>query len=709
LEESKLTGRLRAAIMNQRLYPTGSKSVEEVVLSVHKEIQTLLQTNGTLTLTRNNNRFFIDKTEVGAADLLIQVFEEHGIQGVIFKPGCLDSEVRTLVQGLSTKPTHVGSLPEWLSKQKVTNIHLTQTRVVEVSEDEAVVAKGLSQFHALESSEEMRAALKDSLIYIDTIPEKTMKENLRRHLAERLVLMEASLLKDLFDTDLGLGDSVGDVLQDVLLAMHQNKLMDLLNEAIRWALRLKTAVGAKGLEGEHAKLKNLVGRLSECPAGKKLPRSIFDELVQKGLLDNVPDYVTRDSSQDLRIEVDRLLAEKDAGFLMGGGKKLPTILEFVLAAGFQDRAKDIVQRTRAVLLEGESGLRVQAAQNARQFLPILWVHLRDDLVNRLRDAFLTATREERSVPVVREIIAALGDDLIHNYRARHTSTVLDEVQTMCALKGDRDSLPKEKPEFARENLKRVLEELLELLAEDYRSDDLQKRDVSRTVLSSIGDLGIPVFVRVILTTRDRALRSVAAETLKQYGPPGARALADQLNMRNSTFALFNIVSILGTLGGEEILEGLDRLVRYPDPDLRHAIVRILARLRGPKAADLALKFLKDEKESIRRLAADLLGDWKYEHAVHPLIGLLGAPSVEEAEIVCLALGQIGDPIAAEPLGRLLKEKPRLFLKEKNSRETVRIRAAWALAQLGPAGQAQLLPHREDDNPTVRDIAVKATS
>jgi HEAT repeat protein len=132
------------------------------------------------------------------------------------------------------------------------------------------------------------------------------------------------------------------------------------------------------------------------------------------------------------------------------------------------------------------------------------------------------------------------------------------------------------------------------------------------------------FVRVILTTRDRALRSVAAENIKHQGLAGARALADQLNMKNSTFTLFNIVSILGTLGGEEILEGLERLVRYPDPDLRHAIVRILARLRGPKAADLALRFLGDEKESIRRLAADLLGDWKYEHAVHPLIGLLGA-------------------------------------------------------------------------------------
>lgn len=708
MEESKLTGRLRAAIMNQRLYPAGSKSVEEVVSSVYKEIQSLLQSNGTLSLTRNNNRFFIDKTEVGAADLLIQVFEEHGIQGVIFKTGCLDSEVRTLVEGLSSKQAFVGALPEWLSKQKVTNIQLTQTRVVEVSEDEAVVAKGLSQFHALESSEEMRAALKDSLSYIDTIPEKTMKENLRRHLAERLVLMEASLLKDLFDTDLGLGDSGGDVLHDVLLSMHQNKLLELLNETLRWDLRLKTAVGGKGLEGEHSKLKNLVARLSDCPSGKKLPRSIFDELVQKGLLENVPDYVIRDSSQDLRIEADRLLAEQDTGFLRGGGKKLSDILEFLLAAGFQDRAKDIVQRTRSVLLEGESGLRVQAAQHARQFLPVLWVHLRDDLVNRLRDAFLTATREERSVPVVREIIGALADDLIHNYRARHTSTVMDEVQTLSALRGNRDSLPKEKPEFARENLRRVVEELVELLSEDFRSDDLQKREVARTCLSLIGDAGIPVFVRVILTTRDRALRSVAAENIKHQGLAGARALADQLNMKNSTFTLFNIVSILGTLGGEEILDGLERLVRYPDPDLRHAIVRILARLRGPKAAELALRFLGDEKESIRRLAADLLGDWKYEHAVHPLIGLLGQPSVEEVEIVCLALGQIGDPIAAEPLGRLLKEKPRLFMKEKNSRETVRIRAAWALAQLGPAGQAQLLPHREDDNPTVRDIALKAT-
>jgi hypothetical protein len=245
VDESRLSARLRAAIMNQRLYPTGSRSVEAVVLSVQEEIQSILHGKGSLTLSRNGDRFFIDKNEVGDPGLLVQVFEEHSIQGVTIDTDCPAAEVRILIQGLSGKRTSDRSFAEWLTSQNVGHIRVAQTRVMEISEDEAIVAKGLSQFHALESSQEMHTALKSSLDYIDKIPEKTMRDNLRRHLAERLVLMEATLLKDLFDADMGLGEGGENVLENVLAAMHQNKLLELLNEILRWDMKLRLAGKAK--------------------------------------------------------------------------------------------------------------------------------------------------------------------------------------------------------------------------------------------------------------------------------------------------------------------------------------------------------------------------------------------------------------------------------------------------------------------------------
>lgn len=709
MEEPRLAARLRAAIMNQRLYPAGSRSVEEVVSSVNEEIEAHLKEKGTLSLSRNGRRFFIDKNEVGPAELLVQVFEEHGIQGLAFQPGCPSAEIRILVQGLSAKRTTEKSFEDWLNSQNVTHIRASHSRVMEISEDEAVVAKGLSQFHALESSQEMRTALKSSLEYIDKIPENAMKESLRHHLAERLVLMEAALLKDLFDDDLSLGDGGLNVLQDVMAAMHQNKLLELLNETLRWDLRLKNSGRGKEMEVERAKLKSLVTKLTKCPAAKKVPRIVFEELAQKGLLEQVPETADSDPSQDLRVEVDRLLAENDAEFLKGGGKNLAEFLSTLLDAGFQDRTKDVVLRTRAILLEGEAPLRERAAQWGRRFLPVLWAHLRDDLAIRLRDAFMAGAREERTVPVVREILGALTDDLIHNYRAHHARTALEGAAMLSSLRENKDKLTKERPELASDSLRRALEELLGLVTEDIGSNDKEKQESAQGFLSHVGDLAIPVFVKIVLGSRDRALRALAAERLHQFGVAGARALASQLNMGNTTNALLNVVSVLSTVGGEEILDGLGALVRYPDSDLRHAVVRILARLPGEKSSALALKFLEDEKESIRRLAADVLGDRKHTPAVKSLLKLLNQPSAEEAETVCLVLGRIGDPAAAESLGQVLKEKQNLFSKDKNNRETVRIRAAWALAQLGPLGQTQLLSHREDGNPTVREIALQATS
>jgi HEAT repeat protein len=695
--------------MNQRLYPIGSRSVEEVISSVFEEIKYHLKEKGSLSLSRNGKRFFVDKTEVGTASLVAQVFEEHGINGVEFEMDCPEEEVRFLVQGLSGKRLPNRSFAEWLTSNKVTHIHVSNSQVMEISQDEAVVAKGLSQFHALVSSEEMRASFLSSLEYIDKIPEKTMKDSLRQHLAERLVLMEATLLKELFDSELNLGEVGASVLEDVLAAMNRNKLLEMFNETLRWDLRLRLAGKEKDLEGERAKLRTLVAKLSECPSAKKIPRAVYDELSQRKLLTKMPENIVDDSSQDLRAEADRLLAEKNPEFLKGGGRNLADFLEVLLSSGFQDLAKDVVQRTRAVLLEGEITLRERAAVLARRFLPVLWAHLRDDLADRLRDAFLTGARDERAVPVAREILGALTEDLIHNYRARHTRKALDEVVLLCALRELKDSSMIERQEFAGDGLKRAMEELTDLLAEDILSTDKEKQEPAREFLSRCGHSGIPVFVKIVITSRDRALRSLAAEHLGQCGPAGARELAKELNMGNTTNALFNVVSVLGVVGGEEILEGLGTLVHYPDPDLRHAVVRILARLPGAKPSDLAVQFLGDEKESIRRLAAVELGDRKYAPAVKVLLKLLGRPSVEEAETICLVLGRIGDPVAVDSLARILKEKNLLFLKGKRGRETVRIRAAWALAQLGPAGQAQLLPYREDDNPTVREIALKAAT
>ncbi len=208
-----------------------------------------------------------------------------------------------------------------------------------------------------------------------------------------------------------------------------------------------------------------------------------------------------------------------------------------------------------------------------------------------------------------------------------------------------------------------------------------------------------------MKSRDRALRRLAAESLKNFGSKGASALSAEINMGNTSHALLNVLSILDMMGGEEILGGLATMVRYPDPDFRHETVRILRRIPGEKSSALAVRFLQDEVESVRRLAAEFLGERKYVPALVDLVGLLNQTSTEELEVVCIALGRIGDPAAAEPVSRLLKEpKAALFSRGRSTRETVRIRAAWALAQMGAEGRRFLAPFAEDPNPLVREIA-----
>ncbi len=410
MDESRLAARLRAAIMNQRIYPTGSRSVEQVVLTVHKELEDGLRDKDTLAVSRNGNRFYVEKKEVPNAGFLCQALEEHQIQGFTFETGCTVEEVRALVACLSEKRRPDRTFGDWLAAQNVTRIRVNHSRVLEVSEEEAVVSRGISQFHTLSSTAEMRGTLTGALDFIDKIPEKTKKDALRQHLAERLVLMESTMLKDLFEKPLPEGETASGVLEDVLAAMHQNKLMEIFNEVRRWDQRLKSAGGsAKDLAAEREKLKQFVGQLAKAPCALKVGRAVYEDLTQRGLLEAIPEGASGDLARDIDTEAQRLLEETDDVFLKGVGPGLPEFLNDLFGFGLQARAKDVVQRLRSVLLEGDSGAREKSAQTIRRILPLLWTHLRDDLFIRLRDALLTGAEAERTIGVNREILGALVD------------------------------------------------------------------------------------------------------------------------------------------------------------------------------------------------------------------------------------------------------------------------------------------------------------
>ena len=125
------------------------------------------------------------------------------------------------------------------------------------------------------------------------------------------------------------------------------------------------------------------------------------------------------------------------------------------------------------------------------------------------------------------------------------------------------------------------------------------------------------------------LKVVAAETLGAAGEPAVGPLVDLLNSKEAGPSVPSAIRALG-----------------------------LTRTKNPSAHEAVVVVLKDPKRDYwtRLLACRAAGEAKMETAVEPLLACLPAGNEDLTEAAIIALGQIGDPRAIQPLVSLFDRK-----------------------------------------------------
>jgi HEAT repeat protein len=108
------------------------------------------------------------------------------------------------------------------------------------------------------------------------------------------------------------------------------------------------------------------------------------------------------------------------------------------------------------------------------------------------------------------------------------------------------------------------------------------------------------------------------------------------------------------MGISSILPELERGVRDDnDADFRNGAMDILVAF-GKESLPCLVRFLQDDNEEVRNFAAVMLGDIGNRRAVEPLIKALGDRDANVSHSAAEALGKIGDRSALFPLIELLK-------------------------------------------------------
>jgi HEAT repeat protein len=456
------------------------------------------------------------------------------------------------------------------------------------------------------------------------------------------------------------------------------------------------------LRGERESLKSLVARLLEAPAAAEVSPAVYADLQRRGLVEGSRDG-TVVFREDPREEARRRLSGSAEEFLSGDAGGMPTLAAALFARGDEECVAKLQERCGLLLRDGEPPHRHRAAVALRGLLPVYWENHHDADADPGVDALMNAAVMERTFAVAKEVLGALGEAARHAYLTKSVERACEITALIRRLRVEGDEVMEGCSSEAGDVLHRVVQELLDLLVEDLSSGDEERAAAAGKILEHAGDRAVAVFVDIVRGSPEPRLRHLAAERLSRFGMASVRALAAELNLGNSSGELLNILSVLEAFRSEEILTGLEGLRFYPDSDFRRLLVRLLSKIPGERSAKILTQFLQDTDPGVRRIAAEALGSRRYKPAGESLLSLLVEKEVELCEEVCIALGRLREERAVQPLADLLRRHGGLLHRGAAVPETVRVRAAWALQQIGSIDARRALKEFADDE----DLQVRA--
>jgi len=251
------------------------------------------------------------------------------------------------------------------------------------------------------------------------------------------------------------------------------------------------------------------------------------------------------------------------------------------------------------------------------------------------------------------------------------------------------------------------------------------RSAAEEALVAIGGPAADVLCDNLETFPREAVGAVV-DTLVAIGGPAAPALC--LALRSDLDrARTNAAEALARIGGPAV-KPLSVALGHTDPCVREAAAEVLGRTGDPSAVALLSSALRDVEGRVREAAAEALtsigvphdpairawhaaalGDWASavslgSAAVGPLCGLLSASEWEVQRAAVEALGEIGDPRAAEPLYAVASKREPSWTVGVPSEVVTR-----ALARLRPPAVKQLCALLEHQHGNVREAAAQALS
>ncbi|MBE9532326.1 MAG: HEAT repeat domain-containing protein [Proteobacteria bacterium] len=253
--------------------------------------------------------------------------------------------------------------------------------------------------------------------------------------------------------------------------------------------------------------------------------------------------------------------------------------------------------------------------------------------------------------------------------------------------------------IAKRHLNELLtDQLLTHLIEALATEDEEERESIEKILHQAGEHTYPLLLNSLINTTDTKLRRNIYNIIVGIGEPLRAEITIRLTDER-WFAVRQMVSLLGELGGKASLDTLEDMYNHHDARVKKEIMRSLARIPSDRSLAILLKGLKNKDKSIQANSIISLSILKNPASVKPLGDIVAKRDLlhENEELrkeAVKALGVIGDTAGVPYLKKALLAKSWLA---SGVSDGIRTFAATALGKIGGSEAVAVLEKATKQN------------
>ncbi|MCB4791130.1 MAG: hypothetical protein LHV68_04505 [Elusimicrobia bacterium] len=679
---SHLIKTFRLAVTNLKIYPRSSQVVVVTLETLYNIISSVLEKDSSLTFSNLNEKLLINNSEPETKELqlassaILKIFGSLNIQSMTLKKGLGKEELISLLDNLlKKKRSDFSDFPHVAFDQTV--------YVATIKGEEKVVKISETINNSKGAIVGLIKSIRESYDIIDDVPDLKTREQLYNHIAQELSKQDPATLKEIFDRQLPPKIEDSGLKKRLLNTLSKEKIQDIFGEIANWYEEVRKTENSDFSAVEQlGKLKTFIHTILMTPAAKEFPRQFFEDLLRKGIINEIPEWFSAKPEKPATIfEIEKLLEKSPAELLEKEIRdSLPGLVEKLCQIDYNDFILKLVEKLLENLTNPSVDTRLIAIQTIAAVYEVLYINGKEKIIKYIERPLIGAAIQETSGDIYFYYADLLAKRIFQNLLNGDYDSAIKIAELLSQQSHEEIKQNPQIRTAALNSLNKLFPDIVEVLVSDLKSDNDKKKFGSMQIMIKFGPQSLDPLIKIIKESDDIRSRKLAAEALKSLGEPARKRFNEELNLGLISDEIKRVIEVLNILGDDKITEHLSILLRYPDPAIKKEIMRFLSTIKTNQSKAILMEQLKDDDFSVIGEAARLLSEIKCAESVPLLIQLLNTykTPLKLQEELCLFLGILGDYRAVAPLISKLNKKPYWFSRNKEEIERVRMRSAWSL-------------------------------